>query len=115
MTEQRSPYSAAVKQSTHWARLVGSGPTVQLRRIQPFGCTDYLLELSSQIWVILYQTSEDTSLFPGSSSRVPALRLDDLFSPGRGHTSMPDKALAECQLPGLGNTHLRADGCLKWF
>lgn len=115
MTEQLSPYSAAVEQSAHWARLVGSGPTVQLRRIQRFGCADYLLELSSQICVILNQTSEGTSLFPGSSSRVPAFRLDGLFSPCGGHTSMPDKALAKRQFLGLGSTHLRTDGCLKWF
>jgi hypothetical protein len=44
--------------------LVGSGPTVQLRRIQRFGCTEYLLELSSQMLAVLNQTRGDTILFP---------------------------------------------------
>ena len=93
MTAWHSPYLATVQQSTHWARLVGSGPTVQLRRIQRFGCTEYLLELSSSNRTVLNQINEDTVLFPGVSSRVPAFRLDGLFSPDWGHTSMPDEAL----------------------
>src|SRR5580692_1721043 len=64
-----SPDWATVEQSTHWARLVGSGPTVQLRRIQRFGCTESLLELSSQKRAVLNQTSADTIEFPGSLSR----------------------------------------------
>src|SRR5580692_8965052 len=65
-----SPDWATVEQSTHWARLVGSGPTVQLRRIQRFGCTEYLLELSSQMLAVLDQTSADIIL------------ISKLFEPG---------------------------------
>lgn len=104
-----------VEQSTHWARLVGSGPTVQLRRIHRFGCTESLLELSSQKRVVLNQTRADTYLFPGSLSLAASLKLDSLFSPDWGHTSMAEQALAEGQLFGLRNTHLGMHGSLEGF
>src|ERR1700723_528798 len=46
--EWRRPHSAVLAEYdlTRY-RLVGFGPTVRVRRIHPFGCTGYLLELSS--------------------------------------------------------------------
>jgi len=82
--------------------MVGSGPTVRVRRIHPFGCTGNLLELSKLINPRYRKITQiPCSYFPWTAhsfrraDRTGEGEAVGLLSPDRGHTSRSHDAIAD--------------------
>jgi len=100
------------EQSAPSDRLVGFGPTVQLRHIHPFGCTEYPLSCPMNGPDFQDRQARTDGYARGCHRALPTRWQPGSLSRDWGHSSMADISV-EVGRGSFWHTHLFADSLLK--